>query len=384
MGDELDMNFGELRDKNEIIRKYVENLNRLRQLAARRGQVSEGEFNNYLIRHYFHNNNIINYIFDKHTSRILLKTVIERKKKIINFIFLLMTLFIVFSYKHEVSTVVLRNIQSFIYPGMRFWRKATVPIIASYPSLTEYYDESCLLTNPYFQVENLNCDPCADVANVLDFTAVLESRSTTSASAAAAAAVNYPYIFKTQKELVDIGSLQALFEQHRSVFTKDAYRVQSTDDAIRNLDDLFRVFVNVSQGGTGGTPKTGTAPPESHSVWRCNRMEPARLLRRLFPRPSRLPATGVSLERYLLIDTPQAPLYSIPDAECANMFVIQGSGSRTFLLRPTQECRHRCRTLSVRLPPYYGLIYNWWYWKPVSLPEFTAKSPSISYVGSYC
>uniref|UniRef100_A0A182SCR9 Uncharacterized protein n=1 Tax=Anopheles maculatus TaxID=74869 RepID=A0A182SCR9_9DIPT len=154
MGDELDMNFGGLRDKNEIIRKYVDNLNHLRHLAARRGQISETEFNNYLIRHYFHNNNIINYIFDKHTSRTLLKTVIERKKKIINFIFLLVTLFVVFSYKHEVSTIVLRNIQSFIYPGMRFWRKATVPIIASYPALTEYYDESCLLTNPYFQVEN--------------------------------------------------------------------------------------------------------------------------------------------------------------------------------------------------------------------------------------
>uniref|UniRef100_A0A182JRN7 Uncharacterized protein n=1 Tax=Anopheles christyi TaxID=43041 RepID=A0A182JRN7_9DIPT len=379
MDDELDMNFGGLRDKNEIIRKYVDNLNRLRMLAARRGQISESEFNNYLIRHYFHNNNIINYIFDKHTSRTLLKTVIERKKKIINFIFLLLTLFVVFSYKHEVSTVVLRNIQSFIYPGMRFWRKATVPIIASYPALSEYYDESCLLTNPYFQVENLNCDPCADVANVLDFTSVPnEPRS----SLVASAAVNYPYIFKTQKELVDIGSLQALVEQHRSVFTKDAYRVQSTDDAIHNLDDLFRVFANVTSpaGGQG----TGRGARESHNVWRCNRMEPARLLRRLFPRPNRLPATGVSLERYLLIDTPQAPLYSVPDAECANMFIIQGSGSRTFMLRPTQECRHRCRTLSVRLPPYYGLIYNWWYWRPVSLPEFTAKTPSISYVGSYC
>lgn len=352
--------FGELRDKNEIIGRYVEHLNRLRRLAANRGQISEAEFNNYLVRHYFHNNNIINYIFDKNTSRILLKTVIERKKKIINFIFVLLTLFIVFSYKHEVSTVVLRNIQSFIYPGMRVWRKVTVPIIANYPSLTEYYDESCLLTNPYFQVENLNCDPCADVANVLDFTTVEH------------ATVNYPYIFKTQKELVDIGRLQALYEQHRSIFTKDAYKIQSTHADIRNLDDLFRHFVNASQ------------PVESHSVWRCNRMAPARLLRSIFPRPARLPATGVSLERYLLVDSAQAPPYRIPDAECANMFVIQAYGSRTFLLRPTQECRHRCRTLSVRLPASYSLIYNWWYWKPISLPEQYAKTPSVSYIGSYC
>lgn len=182
--------FAGLRDKNEIISKYLEQLNQLKQLAARRGRINEAEFNRYLIRHYFHNNNIINYIFDKNTSRILLKTVIDRKKKIINFIFVLLTLFIVFSYKHEVSTVVLRNIQSFIYPGMRVWRKVTVPIIANYPSLTEYYDESCLLTNPYFQVENLNCDPCADVANVLDLTSIDH------------VAVNYPYIFKVSLILV--------------------------------------------------------------------------------------------------------------------------------------------------------------------------------------
>ncbi|XP_055524772.1 uncharacterized protein LOC129718230 [Wyeomyia smithii] len=359
--DELETaSFAELQDKNEIISKYIEHLEQLKRLAALRGRISESEFNNYLVRHYFHNNNIINYIFDKNTSRILLKTVIDRKKKIINFIFVLLTLFIIFSYKHEVSTVVLRNIQSFIYPGMRVWRKVTVPIIANYPSLTEYYDESCLLTNPYFQVENLNCDPCADVANVLDFTNIDD------------VAVNYPYIFKTQKELVDIHRLQILYEQHRAIFTKDAYKIQSSHEGIRNLDDLFRHFMNASQ------------QVESHNVWRCNRMAPARLLRALFPRPARLPATGVSLERYLIVDTPQAVPYRIPDAECANMFVIQGYGSRTFLLRPTQECRHRCRTLSVRLPASYGLIYNWWYWKPISLPEQYAKSPSISYIGSYC
>ncbi|XP_062534109.1 uncharacterized protein LOC134203246 [Armigeres subalbatus] len=352
--------FEELSDKNEIIAKYLEQLNQLKELAASRGRINEAEFNNYLVRNYFHNNNIINYIFDKHTSRILLKTVIDRKKKIINFIFVLLTLFIVFSYKHEVSTVVLRNIQSFIYPGMRVWRKVTVPIIANYPSLTELYDESCLLTNPYFQVENLNCDPCADVANVLDLTNVDQ------------VAVNYPYIFKTQKELVDINRLQMLYEQHRAIFAKDAYKIQSTHPEIRNLDDLFRQFVNASQ------------QVESHSVWRCNRMAPARLLRSIFPRPSRLPSTGVSLERYLIVDTPQALPYRIPDAECANMFIIQGYGSRTFLLRPTQECRHRCRTLSVRLPASYGLIYNWWYWKPISLPEQYAKTPSVSYIGSYC
>lgn len=83
-------------------------------------------------------------------------------------------------------------------------------------------------------------------------------------------------------------------------------------------------------------------------------MPPARLLRQLFPRPKQLPSTGLSLERFLSIDSPLAPPFRIPDAECSTMFMIQGHGSRIILLRPTQECRNVCKTLSVKLPAKYA------------------------------
>jgi hypothetical protein len=108
------------------------------------------------------------------------------------------------------------------------------------------------------------------------------------------------------------------------------------------LDQLFGDFLN------------NTHQEESSNVWRLNRMLPVRILRSVFPRPTRLPETGASVERFIILDTPQAAPYVLPDpSDCGNMYVIQGHGSRTILLRPTQECRTVCRTLSVHLPTNY-------------------------------
>lgn len=45
-------------------------------------------------------------------------------------------------------------------------------------------------------------------------------------------------------------------------------------------------------------------------IRRVNRLEPARLLRRLFPRPSFIHNT-VNMERFILIDEPKAPQYTL-------------------------------------------------------------------------
>jgi hypothetical protein len=139
-----------------------------------------------------------------------------------------------------------------------------------------------------------------------------------------------------------VNRLHELYQANEAVFRQDAFRVDSTNPTIKNLDNLFQNFLN------------STNQAESHSVWRCNRMAPARLLRNLFPLPSKFPKTGISLERYIAIDTPNAAPFRIPDAECANMFLIQAFGVRNILLRPTQECRSVCKTLSVRLPATYA------------------------------
>lgn len=77
------------------------------------------------------------------------------------------------NYRTDISRLFMRNIQTFIYPGMRYWRKMTLPIIRQFPRLTNLYDESCLLSNPYFHVAELDCAPCINVINVVDLSGYL-------------------------------------------------------------------------------------------------------------------------------------------------------------------------------------------------------------------
>lgn len=62
-----------------------------------------------------------------------------------------------------------------------------------------------------------------------------------------------------------------------------------------------------------------------------------------------LPRTGVHIERYVTVDAPAAPRYRLPDMECARVFVVQLTGGRTVVMRPSEECGQDCRTVSVRL-----------------------------------
>lgn len=122
----------------------------------------------------------------------------------------------------------------------------------------------------------------------------------------------------------------------------DAFRVASTHPHVHNLDELF-AHLRANQ-----TSAAQSHPPW-HSMWRCNRMNPVRLLRQLVHHPHRLPRTGMSIERFLAVDTAGAPPYAIPDTDCSNVFIHQLLGSRTMVLRPTTECAGTCRTISVRL-----------------------------------
>ena len=206
---------------------------------------------------------------------------------------------------------------------------------------------------------------------------------------------NFLQLSNTSTAPVSIESLHALYEQHKEIFQRDAFNVQSTTDQIQNLDELFKHFLNES------SPHT-----ESHSLWRINRMTPARLLRKLVP-SVRLPVNAaIGIERYVAIDL-GTQSYALPTTDCSNMFIYQAKGERTIVLRPTAECIQQCRTISVRLKEnvfceYFeefspatrqltdsnydslAVFYDWWYWKPISVADPHAKSMSISFIGSYC
>nr|CAI5868191.1 unnamed protein product [Callosobruchus analis] len=88
---------------------------------------------------------------------------------------ILSTIFLIFIYillrVHQPTySIVLRNVQGLTHPTLKIVRMLAIPIIKLFPSLTDLYDESCLIENPYFYVAEMECWPCENVNTVVDIT----------------------------------------------------------------------------------------------------------------------------------------------------------------------------------------------------------------------
>ncbi|KAH8361290.1 hypothetical protein KR200_006637 [Drosophila serrata] len=375
---DVDMNFVQL-SRQQLLQRYAGAVRQLRRLAETRCEVRSVSFDNYVLFQYFRHRNWQGGITPvmppaplmAYLKLEVLHHLLDRRRQILCWLFYLTLVSLcVAAYRYETTSPgghQERVVQSMVYPGMRMWRRMTMPLIQRFPQLTELYDESCLMGNPFFQVEDLSCGPCASVENVW-----LEGEELQLPSGVESAV---PYAFRSQQEAIDLGDFYNIYATNHKIFQRDAYRVHSTNQGVHNLEDLFGQF-------NSSAPPTWTQ--QAHNLWRCNRMLPARLLRPIFARPTRLPSMGVALERYIAIDTAQAPAYTLPETECPNVYVHQAVGTRFIILRPTSECRHRCRTLSLRLTQSYVLSYNWLYWKPISAPDPISETLSISLIGSYC
>ncbi|XP_044729542.1 uncharacterized protein LOC123292893 [Chrysoperla carnea] len=281
-------------------------------------------------------------------------------KSICYIIFISFVIYTILYHHQPTLSLVMRNVQGFIYPGLKILRLLSVPIISAYPSLSELYDESCLVQNPYFIVPDMDCYPCENVYSVIDLTGFTNISLYQS---------GIPYIIKTDLEPVNISTLQDLYIKYKSTFDQDAKRIYSRNQSLRTIEDSL----------------TNELHETEHILWRINRMTPARILRTVFPKPYTISQwSGQSPERYIIIDGENSEPYYIPDMECSYVYTIQGSGRRTILLRPSKECLGLCRTVSVVLNPSEVLFYNWWYWRPISVPFASSKEKSVTYIGSYC
>ncbi|XP_017488889.1 PREDICTED: uncharacterized protein LOC108377138 [Rhagoletis zephyria] len=397
-----------IQTRHLILQNYLNSLRHFRNLAEKSFQVRPFYFDNYVLWQYFIQRSSMESerdldIGNYSTSSLaflkleLLNQILDRRRQILYWLFyLLLVSFCVFAYRHRNDSLSPGTSpsqstgdsgHSFIYPSMRMWRRITLPLIQRFPRLTELYDESCLMQNPFFQgIDSLSCDPCSSVQSVLELTAVgSEDPSNTNNERNKSDDLSdvsnefVPFVFKIKQDPIQLDDFYNIYVNNQEIFLRDAYRVHSTYRDVTNLEELFSKF-NHSQHN-----EESIQPLEAHNLWRCNRMLPARLLRKLFASPTlRLPRTGIALERYMAIDTAQAPGYTLPDTECANVYVQQALGTRYIFLRPTSECRHLCRTLSLRLPQSFVLSYNWLYWKPISAPDPVADTFSITLIGSYC
>ncbi|XP_064554986.1 uncharacterized protein LOC135439984 [Drosophila montana] len=418
---DLDLNFVQL-SRQQLLQRYTNAVRQLRRVADVNYGVRPLSFDNYVIFQYFQQRsptplyNASSTPLMAYLKLEVLHHLLDRRRKILCWLFYLtlMSLCVV-AYRYETTNGANngRMVQSLVYPGMRMWRRMTMPLIQRFPRLTELYDESCLMGNPFFQVEDLSCGPCADVENVWlesdecaqlyvdaghNVTTLSQQQRQQQQEPATLAGYkqlallqhcrkpteHMPYTFRSNQHGFDLADFYKIYANNLKIFQRDAYRVHSTNQGVHNLEDLFGQFNSSSAAVDDVLGASTTWSTHAHNLWRCNRMLPARLLRPIFARPLRLPSMGVALERYVAIDTAQAPAYTLPETECPNVYVHQAVGTRFIILRPTSECRQRCRTLSMRLTQSFVLTYNWLYWKPISAPDPISESMSISLIGSYC
>lgn len=179
--------FSECTTKDEVVTTYLQQLDDIKEIVQQKYGIETDDFVEMFgtefvnerccttpISHNAHSNGVqkIRQLPVHYMNMCSMKYVYSQLKRyatlIVAFCAVLAIVLILVNYRCEFTKLFMRNIQVYIYPGMRMWRKLTLPIIRQFPQLTQLYDETCLVTNPLFRVANLDCTPCADVINVVD------------------------------------------------------------------------------------------------------------------------------------------------------------------------------------------------------------------------
>lgn len=175
---EIDPEIFELNSKADIIANYVKSVQQLKRFVQNKYDVSSIEFDDYLYQQFF--NKYKMQISQSHRiarkggfrsyGGFVATSIWANKRQYCYFIIGVTLIILLVNYQAEASHFFMRHIQTMIYPGMRAWRILTLPIIETFPWLTQLYDETCLVSNPLFQVADLDCKPCSSVVSVLDLT----------------------------------------------------------------------------------------------------------------------------------------------------------------------------------------------------------------------
>lgn len=191
----IDVHYGaHLNTRHQVLAKYGTTLKQLRSFAERSYELRPFVFDNFVLYEYFQHRSsnltesaagsseatgYMNFSPMSFIKIELLNHILDRRRQILYWLFyLLLAVLCIFVYRHESSSSVAeRSVRSMVYPSMRMWRRLTLPLIERFPRLTELYDESCLMGNPFFQVDDVSCSPCSHVNSVIDLTAVFDNTS---------------------------------------------------------------------------------------------------------------------------------------------------------------------------------------------------------------
>ncbi|CAG9091072.1 unnamed protein product [Plutella xylostella] len=249
------------------------------------------------------------------------------------------------------------NLQEYIYPGLQVLRRLSIPFISLFPSLTEFYHETCLIHNPYFTVVDMECWPCSTVHHVQQIDDPDEHSRLQ----------NMPFIYKTDQKVVRMNKLKNMYLKNKDILDMESSKIVTNNKYHSTPSEMF---------------DSHESGEKSLFIWKFNTMNTARLIRQIIQRPKVVPKFGQSTERFVIIDNSQQA-FTVPDTECNFSFILAVSGSRVVDLRPAEECKHQCKSLRIELKETYLLWYNWWYWKP-SIQPSNGNETLIAHVGSYC
>ncbi|XP_076652740.1 piggyBac transposable element-derived protein 4 isoform X3 [Halictus rubicundus] len=158
---------------------------------------------------------------------------------------------------------------------------------------SEFYDEWCILENPYFYVNDIDCWPCSVVKFVPDLTGHSIPRSFNP---------GMPYTKTENFSEIHFKHLKKLFWENCDTFERDAMKIYSNNHTYKHIRDVMESKID-------SYPSHNL---DDHITWRVNRMTAGRILRKLFPVPVDTPTWWEqSTEKFVIIDEPKSPPYTL-------------------------------------------------------------------------
>ncbi|XP_060075054.1 uncharacterized protein LOC132554763 [Ylistrum balloti] len=272
------------------------------------------------------------------------------------------SLYFVTSYNSDVESFISRTLQPFGYDIFRYVRLITLPLHDMF-NITEFYDAECIVENPYFTEPEISCVYCEGTTSLITFQTINASLVTLLLE------VRQPLLHQGGSSFkVTYSDLRDTYLHNKNVFDGEPHHVESTQDSVQSLHDLF-------DSNTENIINT-----ESFVVkWYSKGVQSSNLLRKLFPRPAIIPVnTEIAVEKVLYLDGPSSHHYQLPRGKFPLALYIQASGKRKAVLQPRDNCQTFCQIFNLNLNERDILLFDQALWHLILLPAIDGTAVGFS------
>ncbi|KAK2151753.1 hypothetical protein LSH36_353g10048 [Paralvinella palmiformis] len=244
--------------------------------------------------------------------------------------------------------------EPWFYTITKNWRLLTLGITKTF-DLSGFYGAHCLIGNPFVEFQNQDCGECQKVRkeHVLITVSTRQYENIYMGRA-------QPLILKGNHSKVTFNDLRSWYRDNGITFDAVNRKLQKAPPGVESIDDFL---ANYSEDDL-------IADRNIHVEWTSDAVNPSRLIRRLFSRPTFVPRTQeVSLLKTIVVSSPEAGTIE-PNRRrrgSSAHWYVQGSGSREIVLLPAAKC-DTCQPIKFVLEAGDILCYNGHVWRLQSLP----------------